>query len=788
MISEFLFFEENSTKDEKSCYVGLKIEIRELIKEDFNRKVLTEILLDLRKDVSGETQKRLFQLYQDLGLHQDAFLKLKSWRWEVVSKAIYELTQMQVAESYSFITKFINDKRGTIRKQAEIAIVTLKNEGINHFLDTTEYRISEWQQLKLLDVIRNQDDFQPPRFKAWLTSSNKHVVLFALRLIKHYNQNDAFASLVELIKHRNNQIKKATISCIKEFNAIEALHTLKLVFWKSSVDIKISILDAVAELGTKDDLDFLKSIEKKESNFSVKSKAISSINSIAPESIMPTRGIVQIKGSQIPDDVIIEDVSDVEHQIEEVDMQHIEEPYKHDEEVELIKEKKQSIVVDDKTEVDMEKTKDESLENNETPVKFDFLPLVVDNNEKNELESIATQNDDAVNENQISDDINGLNVVFEEVVPTTSITNPETSEEKEVIETASNDGFSNIELEFLPVVIDDVLEEDTLPIQNEDSNIKDDDTEIGTKEVLKEEDIDVEFAVNIENTAALDFLPIVSYDEMENNNESKPLKTKIEDVSNYEVEYEEILLETHSKHFSDISEEFMEWPIEVVDKEETAESSFIPIDSEEYETNEDEINSHQEIKDILDFLPKPKYHDGETIITMRLLDDIEELGDQREIPLLKELLSQTNKEIIRDRIEDIVQKFLINEPKNHSMEIIETVSDEFKPFSVFEDLFRTCDTASKLILMDEIVAVGDEKEIDFLNNLLKDPKKKIRERAKTVLKGLQNRLFQESLCFELSGAFVNNYSNNAQIDERKRNSIINQLFAIPNKIIEKLNG
>ena len=788
MISEFLFFEENSTKDEKSCYVGLKIEIRELIKDDFTRKVLTEILLDLRKDVSGETQKRLFQLYQDLDLHQDAFLKLKSWRWEVVSKGIYELTQMRVAESYSFITKFINDKRGTIRKQAEISIVTLKNEGINHFLDTTEYRISEWQQLKLLDVIRNQDDFQPPRFKAWLTSNNKHVVLFALRLIKYYNQNDAFASLVELIKHRNNQIKEATISCIKEFNAIEALYTLKLVFWKSSVEIKISILDAVAEFGTKDDLDFLKSIEKKESNFSVKSKAISSINSIAPESILPTRGIVQIKGNQIPDDVIIEDVSDVEHQIEEVDIQHIEEPCEHDEEVELIKEKKQTIVVDDKTEVDMEKTKDESLENNETPVKFDFLPLVVDNNEKNEPESIATQNDDKANENQISDDINGLNVVFEEVVPTT-ITNPEISEEKEIIENSSNDDFNNSELEFLPIVMDDVLEEDALPVQNEDSNVKDDETEIGTKEVLKEEEIDVEFAENMENTAALDFLPIVSYDEMENNNESKPFnKTKIEDVSNYEVEYEEIILETHSKHFSDISEEFMEWPIEVADKEETAESSFIPFDSEEHKITEDEVNSHQEIKDILDILPKPKYYDGETIITMRLLDDIEELGDQREIPLLEELLVQTNKEIIKDRIEAIVQKYLINEPKNHSMEIIESVSDAFKPFSVFEDLFRTCDTASKLILMDEIVAVGDEKEIDFLNNLLKDPTKKIRERAKTVLEGLQNRLFQESLCFELSGAFINNSSNNAQIDERKRNSIFNQLFAIPNKIIEKLNG
>lgn len=268
MISEFLFHEDDASKEEKSNYVNLKIEIRQLLKNDFNRQVLTEILLDLRKDVSGDAQKRLIKLYQDLGLHQDAFTKLKSWRWEVISKGMLELTQMQVEESYSFITKFINDKRATIRKQAEIATVTLKKEGIDYFLDTTKYRISEWQQLKLLDVLRNQKDFEPPRFKAWLTSNNKFVVLFALRLIKYYNQNDAIASLIELIKHKNNQIKEEAIACIKEFNVVEALETLKLVFWKSSVDIKISILGAIAVLGTEVDLEFLRLIENKESNFS----------------------------------------------------------------------------------------------------------------------------------------------------------------------------------------------------------------------------------------------------------------------------------------------------------------------------------------------------------------------------------------------------------------------------------------------------------------------------------------------------------------------------------------
>ena len=301
MISEFLFFEEHATKIEHQEYVNLKIEIRELIKEDFNRKVLTGILLDLQKDVSGITKKRVFKLYYELGLQEDAYAKLNSWRWEVVSQGILELTQMQVTEAYGFITKFINDKRGIIRKQAEIATVTLKHEGINYFLDTTNYKISEWQQLKLLDVIRNLESFQPPKFKAWLTSNNKYVVLFALRLIKYYKQNDAYSSIIELVKHSNDQIKAEAIGCIREFNILDARDTLKLVFYKCSTDNKILILDTLAIFGQKEDISFLQIIQNKETNFSVKSKALSAINTIYPESIMPTEGIENILNYQIPE-------------------------------------------------------------------------------------------------------------------------------------------------------------------------------------------------------------------------------------------------------------------------------------------------------------------------------------------------------------------------------------------------------------------------------------------------------------------------------------------------------
>tara|TARA_R110000868_G_scaffold4211_10_gene26574 strand:- start:32291 stop:34210 length:1920 start_codon:yes stop_codon:yes gene_type:complete len=313
MVSEFLFYQENEgTKEEKSSYINQKIEIRELIKEQQNKTVLSEILLDLQKDVSGETRMRLFGLYKDLNLEQEAFNKLKSYKWQKISQGMFELTQMQITESYGFISRFINDKRSVVRKQAEISTVTLMHEGISYFLDTTKYQISEWQQLKILEVLSNLDGFQPPKFNKWLTSKNRDVVLFALRLISHYDQNETEKSIISLVRHKNNHIKNEAINCIKKFYFESSRDMLKTVFWGNNVRIKLAILDTLADFGNLDDIPFLEKVDQKEFNFTVRSKALSAINTIHPEYVMPSVDLEEI----------VEDLPEVkltnENRIEEV--------------------------------------------------------------------------------------------------------------------------------------------------------------------------------------------------------------------------------------------------------------------------------------------------------------------------------------------------------------------------------------------------------------------------------------------------------------------------------------
>lgn len=291
MISSFLFYDEQQGKEEMGQYISMKLQVREMLKDKVNRQVFSEILLDLQKDLSGDIHERLLHLYKDFGLHKDAIRRLKSRRWNVISRAILELTEMQVRSAYTAIRPLVNHRKSVVRRKAQIAAVSLDKDGISYFLDSSRYEIAEWQQIVLIDLLRQFENYTPPRFRLWLTSSNKDVVLFSLRLIRYYKQTDAARAICQLLRHKNKQIKMEALGCIKEFGVQDALPVLQEVFWNNQPELRIAILDAINYLGDEDQLPFLNKVLEKENDFLVRNKAIGGINTIQPDTILPTKDI-----------------------------------------------------------------------------------------------------------------------------------------------------------------------------------------------------------------------------------------------------------------------------------------------------------------------------------------------------------------------------------------------------------------------------------------------------------------------------------------------------------------
>ena len=629
VISQFLFLDEQSTTEERINYLSQKVEVRELIKTKFNRQVLSEILLDLQKDVAGEARENLYELYKGLGLHYDAYAKLRSWRWEIVSQGILELTQMRVEESYMFIRRFINHRKGVVRKQAQIATVSLKNEGIGYFLDTCRYRISEWQQLKLMDVLRHLEDFTPPRFKIWLTSKNKDVVLFALRLIRYYNQNDANQAIIQLLKHRQSQIKAEAIQCLKEFGVTESIDTLKSTFRKCDIEEKIAILDAIASLGTEKEIDFLKKVERSDDNFTVRSKAISAINTIDPESIVPSDGILEPSAADIrfAEETVVE-VTEISHSILEAETDQIAEA-------------------------------DDAIENESTAEVIEGGPQ-----EESKLEFSLEEDPDV-----------------EDTVHEDAIELPELLEENEFI-------FDMCVMEELEDILDDVQREEEpeylplnfLPLVTED-------TEPIISEAVNEDPHEVLRA------AALD--------------KEEKFKTDLDAI------IKDIAM-NDKRNKPKIEESIPDFLPRVVENQEVTEEQENSTEIKEMEVVSESISEPESTpEDILE--EEYKQHKASIMDT----------------PVVSETISW----------EDMVPG---NQSNQLSMQF-ETAEDEdlsegLLGFSIFHEMFRDFDAESKLILLDEILVVGEEKELLFLGTLANDPDKRIRTKALKIKKQLAEKL------------------------------------------------
>ena len=748
MVSEFLFYDDNAIVSEKSHYIGLKIEIRELLKDDFTRRVLTEILLDLRKDVSGETQKNLLALYRELGLEKDAFTKMESWRWEVVSKGILELTTMEVEEAYTFIVKFINHRKGTIRKQAEIATVTLKHEGINYFLDTTKYKISEWQQLKLLDVLRNKEDFEPPRFSAWLTSTNKHVVLFALRLIKFYNQNDANTSVIELIKHKDQQVRRQAIDCIKEFYVTEALPTLKGVFWKCTLDTKIAILGAISELGGLEDIEFLQAVSQSEGNFAAKSKAIGAINAIVPESVMPTENIEPITDYELPIPSNKAEVVDKEALVSvAINEAQIISNHAVKSARDIIVEPESNVILDTELAHPEVIVSEKDIEENSTKLNSKKHNINSDGKKPPEADEILSTTPINLNKPIYifpKLDLMPEEIPNEEALRKIEVFSEEVNADNDEGNTLSDSSpFDISKIEFSPILTGESINHEAATCENiADKYETVPNTEEAQKELISEL-LDDELQALVDEIKELDFLPIVTdtqsnpkvkIDATENNEPNESLQS----IEGFSLSDLEVDFETANTLADDKEEEIPGFNLE---EEPIANTDF--KDAMAWQLTDNELRNIECTYEILKFssdaeilnysIPEPVYYDEHETYMMSLLDDLEEMGDQREIPLLQELMSEENKAFIINRIMGMIEKFAQTPIVKIKANTSKSEKIELPVFSVFADLFKNIDTESKLILLDEVIHVGDEKEIEFLDGLLENADEDIRKKAQDVL-------------------------------------------------------
>ncbi|MBC8768207.1 hypothetical protein H4O18_09400 [Arenibacter sp. BSSL-BM3] len=211
----------------------------------------------------------------------------------------------------------------------------------------------------------------------------------------------------------------------------------------------------------------------------------------------------------------------------------------------------------------------------------------------------------------------------------------------------------------------------------------------------------------------IDFLPLIC--EVE---EKKEVINPIVDIHDMEVDYEVGIDPFIKKQISDMLKSHV--------KEQMQEDTIVLDD------------------DVLDLgrmqLPAAKFYSNRESKRVKLLHAIAELGDIREVPLLSEMMDVEENESIGNLIKEIIFKFLSEYPEDEDQKERNSNKLDFGHYYVFNRLFNALDIESQLILLEEIVEIGEQHELDFLETLHNYPIRIVRDKAKSVSAILKDKL------------------------------------------------
>ena len=253
---EYLYASDDETENEQQQKIV--VYLKKCAQNRLKRKIIISTFLKLKNDVSGETADAIQKLYRQTGLIESATSKLKSKKWDVVAKAIRELTQFEIKETHDEIIKLVNHPKKQVRFEIQKYLVQLFRFDGLEFLNVIENDLSEWDQIQLLEILNKFNNLHVPDMSGWLRSKNTSVVSFTLKLVRIHNQFGINEEIIALFNHPNEEIRIEAINLVNPLGIFEAVEILKTDIFKRTLDEQIAFFKMMEELSMPDDIEFVK--------------------------------------------------------------------------------------------------------------------------------------------------------------------------------------------------------------------------------------------------------------------------------------------------------------------------------------------------------------------------------------------------------------------------------------------------------------------------------------------------------------------------------------------------
>lgn len=259
--------------------------------DKYRRQVLIDQIIDISINLKGDAGEKLQKLYRDLKLDKDSIDRANSKRWHVKVKGFKEMAFMNVKDANEEIYKALQSKNDILRMEAQIALVRLSDENPFEWLYFQIRPFSMWEQITLHSLMI-QHEIAPPKFSQWLDSPNPTVVMFTLRMIREYKQNDDEDLIFEVLNHQEEEVRNLAIEVCGDLKLKNSLKILKSRYKYETYNNRLAIIRAMGVIADESMLSFLKLVLDKEDDVQLQIESTKAIENMGEVGVLALNKLI----------------------------------------------------------------------------------------------------------------------------------------------------------------------------------------------------------------------------------------------------------------------------------------------------------------------------------------------------------------------------------------------------------------------------------------------------------------------------------------------------------------
>ncbi len=237
--------------------VAIPENLEDIFKNPDGRQIVIDELVKNKSSFLGIVSINIVKLYYRLGLNVESRMKLDDRRAHIQCQGIHELCVMEQKDQLQKVYRFTNSKNKDVRIEAQTALLQWYGFKGLRFLDVVTFPITEFQQLKLLELLRQLPFTGFGNLSKWLSSSNDTVVNFALKLAEHYKQVQIHKEAVQCLKHKNESVRVQAVKTLVRIGDSGTAELLTVAYQNERFTNRLNILKELPKLAGDEQRDFL---------------------------------------------------------------------------------------------------------------------------------------------------------------------------------------------------------------------------------------------------------------------------------------------------------------------------------------------------------------------------------------------------------------------------------------------------------------------------------------------------------------------------------------------------